>query len=269
MPVSCGPCRREFRDQLALTQHLLASSQHWRCEQCSIALPSEAAYREHLANSERHNGSGRLHICHQCDMTGCLAYKTRLDLEVHLEDVHLWCVKCNEALDTKKKFQKHWETVHYRCSKCGYSFASQHNLEAHKKAHAFPKFVCYGCKRPYRVASGMSLGHLHVIPITFQADDGCLAMVAHWESGFCPCRINAGDVQRHARECFQSKHYTTNDPKLPFKCPCCNVAYQNMSSVMLHAETALCGASTAPDSNLGKFLYFLRGRIQQHHHRLQ
>jgi hypothetical protein len=86
-------------------------------------------------------------------------------------------------------------------------------------------------------------------------------MVLHLEAGSCVSDIVADDVDDIARDCYQSRHYTSDDPVYDFCCPGCECPFSYMSGVLQHAESDACDVNLGKNTALGKFLHYLRQRI--------
>lgn len=87
-------------------------------------------------------------------------------------------------------------------------------------------------------------------------------MMLHLEAGSCSSGTNAGFVDDLAHECYQSSRYISNDAEYDFSCPDCETLFLWMSGLLQHAESNACKVSLGKNSPLGKFLHFVRLRVQ-------
>jgi hypothetical protein len=86
-------------------------------------------------------------------------------------------------------------------------------------------------------------------------------MMLHLESGYCASGTSKEEVDDLAMECYQSRHYTSDDYEYPCECTDCDATFASMSGPLQHVESDTCDAKSSPGSPVGKFLKVLRSRI--------
>ena len=88
-------------------------------------------------------------------------------------------------------------------------------------------------------------------------------MMLHLETGYCECQIERDDIVHLAFECRHSRYYTSDYyDHYQFRCPTCSVQFSHMSALLQHVESDHCDEEVTPGSPLGKFLRFLKPRIE-------
>lgn len=87
-------------------------------------------------------------------------------------------------------------------------------------------------------------------------------MVLHLEAGSCSSGTTAGVVDQLAHQCYQSDSYVSDEEEYDFRCPECETVFLWMSGLLQHAESNACEVGLGKKSPLGKFLNFLRLRVQ-------
>jgi hypothetical protein len=86
-------------------------------------------------------------------------------------------------------------------------------------------------------------------------------MLLHLESGQCECETDSDEIEQLAFECYQSRHYASDDNDYPFQCPTCASQFSHMSALFQHVESDYCDEAVLPGRPLNKFLRFLESRI--------
>ncbi|KAK2061321.1 hypothetical protein LY76DRAFT_624641 [Colletotrichum caudatum] len=212
------------------------------CLKCRPAssFPIECSVNDSLNPLSHLSTSSNHHRCKQCPQKP--EFLSAEDLENHRNRYHPYCGPCNRPFDTSDSLQQHATAVHNTCHECGDSFNSPSNLKNHQRVHAPKNVKCPGC------------------PKTFDRDS---AMMLHLEAGSCSSGVTAEEVDDIANECYQSRHYISDDPDYDFCCPTCQVPFLWMSGALQHAESDACSEGLAKDASLGKFLHFLRRQISK------
>ena len=89
------------------------------------------------------------------------------------------------------------------------------------------------------------------------------AMVLHLEAGSCESGADCEWIVEVALECYQSQWYTREDnPDFDFECPTCDTPFRYMSALLQHSESGACDGNSARNTPLGKFLHYLRVRLE-------
>ncbi|CAG9951336.1 unnamed protein product [Clonostachys rosea f. rosea IK726] len=231
--MECPVCDRKLRTEGSLKQHCRDSHPKTYCLRCERPFANRESLRQHISSSSNH------YRCEHCPHKPDFASSTAL--EKHQENSHELCKPCDRSFNTPESLEQHDIAVHNLCKDCGNFFDTEHNLQNHQRTHAAKLIPCPGCSRSFDKES---------------------AMVLHLEAGTCSSGTTADIVDDLAHQCYQSGHYLSNDGEYDFSCPDCETLFVWMSGLLQHAESNACEVSLSKDSPLGKFMHFLRLRVQ-------
>jgi hypothetical protein len=89
------------------------------------------------------------------------------------------------------------------------------------------------------------------------------AVVLHLEVGSCESGADEDFVTEVAFECYQSSHYTSDNPSFRFQCPTCDTPFSSIGALLQHAESDTCDEHLGKNKALGKFLHYLDKRMRR------
>jgi hypothetical protein len=254
----CDRCQKDFPSFRARQQHIADSPHHHVCYNCDDEpdFDDEDDLDEHLQSEH--------HICLHCDDRPDFDDEDDLDehlqsehriclycddepyfdddeaLHEHLENEHDICVQCDQKFSDSTELFDHDVAVHYRCKSCGKHNQSESNLKNHQKTHAKKDVKCFGCTRMFVTQS---------------------AMVLHLERSTCASGSDEDYVTEVAFDCYQSGHYTSDDPDSRFQCPTCETPFRLISGLLQHAESDICDEHLGSNRALAAFLHYLRWKM--------
>ncbi|EKM52220.1 uncharacterized protein PHACADRAFT_186410 [Phanerochaete carnosa HHB-10118-sp] len=164
----CNKCNRDFVSARALAAHKANSPVHYMCLQCKREFVSPEARKAHYLENESH------HYCDICDQE----FRSVMGLELHLEDLHLYCRVCGVFfLSQAEKDELHAARPHFYCGSCPRGFKTENNLVHHMRTHLPKGIHCPGkkCSRSFALPADL---------------------VHHMESGGCRSRVTRHEVNR-------------------------------------------------------------------------
>ncbi|KAJ4016350.1 hypothetical protein NW752_003472 [Fusarium irregulare] len=210
----CGPCKRYFRDDAALDQHILAKHHDTYCWRCDRHFTHVSGLEQHVANSSKH------HVCTHCD--GEPDYDTEEDLNEHLEEFHNACLECNEIFYDEEDLIAHDVEMHNRCATCQRFFDSPSNLLNHKKVHLEKNIKCLACPRMFISNS---------------------AMMLHMEHGTCESGANLRVIKNLVADWYEDYGSVGHHHEDDFRCENCGSHFLRLSALLQHAESENCDAA--------------------------
>ncbi|KAK2747111.1 hypothetical protein FQN57_002366 [Myotisia sp. PD_48] len=179
------------------------------CVRCQLTLSSGKSYISHLHYALNHN------ICHLCP--GRRDFETFAELQVHLEQFHLYCEPCQWFAPSAVGLRQHNTSKHYLCIICGDYFPNAHELNGHAFRHRRRGVKCYCCNQDFSTLS---------------------AMFNHMESGNCASEIQQHDILTLAADFVRPLPYGDGHV---FFCVGCRKTFRRMCDLLQHSETSACG----------------------------
>ncbi|KAL3605336.1 hypothetical protein FPOAC2_00279 [Fusarium poae] len=210
----CPPCKRYFRCETSLDQHILAKHHDTYCWRCDRHFNHVAALEQHVVNSYKH------HVCTHCDHQP--DYETADDLNQHLEESHNACLECNELFYDEEDLIQHDVEVHNRCPTCQRFFDSPSNLINHEKVHLEKNMKCLACPRMFISNS---------------------AMMLHLEHGTCESGANLRVIKNVVADWYEEYGPAGHDHEDDFRCENCGSYFNSLSALLQHAESETCDAA--------------------------
>ncbi|EAL84456.1 putative C2H2 finger domain protein [Aspergillus fumigatus Af293] len=111
----------------------------------------------------------------------------------------------------------------------------------HQQRHQARNLQCYGCHQSFKTFSGMLI---------------------HLESGSCPSGTDIDDINRLARQCYQSRKYI--DTAGDYICPACDKFCSKLSGLFQHVEDSLgCLYLKEGGQCLAKLEYYISWNVRR------
>ncbi|CAG9772963.1 unnamed protein product [Ceutorhynchus assimilis] len=224
----CEICDRTFTSEKFLKKHRKdihfidkTSVQEEKKDICNLCGKRYKNSKILLLHMRTHTGERPLK-CDICSRTFALPSSFHKHKRIHKEKSYA-CNVCGKKFNQQSNVNNHIATVHsgkkpHNCATCGRNFATNTNLEVHKRIHTGVKpFVCTFCDKGFISSSQLKK---HMMVHTGEKPYTC------WICGQSFRRKETRDT--HAR-------YHTGER--PFSCKICEKAYIHKSHLRKHIKT--------------------------------
>ncbi|KAG2025199.1 hypothetical protein GB937_002960 [Aspergillus fischeri] len=208
---------------MSLGPHLYSDGEDYKCLLCDRWFETEKALYDHCRYTSRHEW------CETC--TRVFVSTTAKNQHLFYSPVHSHiCTLCS----SRPRFDNAWELKAHRMS------LTILDLQ-HQQRHQARDLQCYGCYQYFKTLSGMLI---------------------HLESGSCPSGTDIDDINRLARQCYQSRKYIDIDGD--YICPGCDKFCSELSGLFQHVEDSLgCLYLKESGQCLAKLAYYISWNVRR------
>ena len=152
---NCHQCKKSFRDNRILKQHISAGhdGNTFNCDQCDKIFTMKHSLDRH--RNKYHNPNYvKKFSCPTCDKR----FDTGPLLKIHVDAVHdktsYKCGICFKEFTAKGNLARHKKLVHlgkknFTCENCNLKFGSSRCLERHKRQHSKARLKCDICDKTF------------------------------------------------------------------------------------------------------------------------
>ncbi|KAH8241584.1 hypothetical protein KR038_003978 [Drosophila bunnanda] len=217
LPYMCHICRKPFRQQCRLNQHMRChvDEKHFECEECGRRLKHLRNYKEHMLTHTNVKP-------HQCNICGRF-YRTTSSLAAHK--------------------RTHAEEKRYSCDQCGRGYAALDHLRRHKLTHTGERpYACDLCDKAYYDSSSL---RQHKISHTGEKAFTCeiCGVGLSQKSGYKKhMLVHSGEKPHKCPICGRAFTFTSNlnahvrlhSGEKPFKCDVCTKAFPTKKRLNSH-----------------------------------
>ncbi|GFF49482.1 hypothetical protein IFM58399_08566 [Aspergillus lentulus] len=221
---------------MSLGPHLYYDGEDYKCLLCDRWFETEKALYDHCRYTSRHEW------CETC--LRVFVSTTAKNQHLFSSPVHSHiCTLCasRPRFDTAWELKAHRVDYHNLCDICGKYFNNENDLRMHRQRHQARNLQCYGCYQFFKTFSGMLI---------------------HLESGRCPSGTDIDDINRLARECYQSRKYI--DTEGDYVCPGCDKFCSKLSGLFQHVEDSLsCSYLKESGQCLAKLEHYISWKVQR------
>ncbi|KAK9555901.1 hypothetical protein V6000_008619 [Aspergillus fumigatus] len=221
---------------MSLGPHLYYDGEDYKCLLCDRWFETEKALYDHCRYTSRHEWC---ETCRRVFVSTTAKNQHLFDSPVHS---HI-CTLCSSRprFDTALELKAHRIDYHNLCGICGKYFDNENNLRMHQQRHQARNLQCYGCHQSFKTFSGMLI---------------------HLESGSCPSGTDIDDINRLARQCYQSRKYI--DTAGDYICPACDKFCSKLSGLFQHVEDSLgCLYLKEGGQCLAKLEYYISWNVRR------
>ncbi|KAH8238577.1 hypothetical protein KR032_010582 [Drosophila birchii] len=217
LPYVCHICRKPFRQQCRLNQHMRChvDEKHFECEECGKRLKHLRNYKEHMLT----HTNVKPHQCNIC----ARFYRTTSSLAAHK--------------------RTHAEEKRYNCDQCGRGYAALDHLRRHKLTHTGERpYACDLCDKAYYDSSSL---RQHKISHTGEKAFTCeiCGVGLSQKSGYKKhMLVHSGEKPHKCHICGRAFTFTSNlnahvrlhSGEKPFKCDVCTKAFPTKKRLNSH-----------------------------------